>query len=316
MDLGMRVLYISSMDSGAQGYLLAKAMRDHLGWDAKALTMAESYLRYKTDWVAGHVSDDDVIEFAKSTDFFIMQDQYLGGGELRKYVNARNSCIHGLGSPLRAATGSNLVNQLRGHTLIVPPATDQTITPNLMATAFFESLIIDVDEIDTLTRGIPKNSELTVCCAVTAKKQQFIEEAKKQIEDLGIQLELVSGQSWADTIRAKARAHIILDPPSPYKAPGMNTAEGCYMDSTPVGPYSSWYYSIHPELYDYTRSYNEDVRSNGSIKDALSEAIGIEKNKTHEFTTSRKECILRYYKAEVVCKRWMHWINWALKGRI
>ncbi len=316
MGVGIvRILYISGADSGGQGYLLAKAMRDNLGWDAKALTLQESYLKYETDWVLNkNVDEQEILDFAKGTNFFIMQDQYLAGGDLQKYINTRNSCIHGLGSPLRARLAANLVNQLRGHVLVVPPATDQTITPNLMASAMFESLIIDVDEIDKLTREIKKNSELTVCCAVTAKKQEFIEEARKQIEDLDVKFETISGKSWSDTIVAKARAHIILDPPSQYTAPGMNTWEAIYMGSIPVGPYGAWSHSIHPELEYYARSYNDEIRDNKNgtaLYDAMKSAVETWGKSKIDGTT----WIRNRYGASRVAQRWKWWITWAMRRR-
>jgi len=308
----MRILYLSHSDSGNQGYLLTKAMREQLGWDARNFQNVNTYLDYETDWIEGNVDDNEVIEFAKNTDFFIMQDQYIGSGELRNYVTAKNSCIHGLGTPLRERLPNQLINQLRLHTLIVPPIPDPTITPHLLATAFFESLIINVDEIDRLVEGIQKNSELTVCCAVSTKKEKFIEEAKTKIEDLGIRFETVTQTSWKETIKAKARAHIILDPPSTDTCPSMNTWEAIYMGSIPVGPYSAWGYSIHPELEQYAKSYNAELRENNSIYDAVKEATKLTKLDMFD-DYERTKFIRDNYEPQRVVARWKWWLTWATR---
>ena len=324
--VSMKVLYISQTDSGGQGYLLARAMREHLGWDAKSLTMSPTYLDYDYDWLATEENKKDIEKFAKDTDFFIMQDRPIEINGLEQYMNTKNVCIHGLGSPLRNQLPLALIHQLRNELLIVPPAADQTITPNLMASAMFESVIINVDEIDRLTQGIHQNDELTVCCAVTEKKQPFIEETKSSIEDLGLKLEIVSGQSWRETIHAKARAHIILDPPSQYKAPGINCWEAIYMGSIPVGPYSAWSHSVHPEMEYYTRSYNDDARddepSEGRIHSALRSAKNETEGKlklskeTQKYDTMKKQNWIREnYSPERVVQRWKWWITWAIHRR-
>lgn len=327
MEVVMRIMYLSTSDSGNQGFLLCRAMREHLGWEAMSLQSVNSYLDYEYDWLDGHVSDNEVIDFAKGVDFFIMQDQYLQQGLLSKYITRKNSCIHGLGTPLRKMLPTKLINQLRLHSLIVPPAPDPTITPHLLATAFFESLIINVDKIDKLVEGVQKNSELTVCCAVSQKKEKFIEEARIKIEDLGIRFETVTQTSWRDTIKAKARAHIILDPPSDDVCPSMNTMEAIYMGSIPVGPYSAWGYSIHPELEQYAESYNQEVRENGSIYDAVKETQEWwnENKSTYKYKNknpiemkdqdswARQEWIRYNYSPQRVVARWKWWLTWAMK---
>ena len=46
----MRVLYLARYDAAGQGYLLTKAMRDVLGWDAMNCVMTQTYLDYPIDW--------------------------------------------------------------------------------------------------------------------------------------------------------------------------------------------------------------------------------------------------------------------------
>jgi hypothetical protein len=307
----MQVMYLSNSDSGGQGHLLMKAMRDCLGWKARTFQGGVSYLGYPHDMVEGITAYDEVIDFAKNTDFFIMQDQYVGQGILQRFVTPRNSCIHGLGTPLRTHLDRQLVNQLRMHTLIVPPAPDPTITPYLMATAMFESLIVDVNRIDELTKGITKNDEITVCCPVSQKKEKFIEEARKQIESMGVRFDVVTQTSWEDTIKIKARAHIILDPPSEDVCPSLNTWEAIYMGSMPVGPYSAWGYSIHPELEQYARSYNKEM-GDTTIYDEVYRAMNEMKCRTSLKTENAKRFIRETYAPEVVVKRWKWWIQWAM----
>ena len=315
----MQVMYSSNSDSGGQGHLLMKAMRECLGWKARTFQGGVSYLGYPHDMVEGVTEDYEVIDFAKNTDFFIMQDQYMGKGFLQRFVNPRNSCIHGLGTPLRTHLSEQLINQLRLHTLIVPPAPDPTITPYLMASAMFESLMVDVERIDELTREIEKNEEITVCCPVSQKKEKFIKEAKEQIESLGVRFETVTQTSWEDTIKIKARAHIILDPPSDDVCPSLNTWEAIYMGSIPVGPYSAWGYSIHPELEIFAKSYNKEMGDNKTILGEVKEAIKDtnDRNTTQSSIPSHgRDFVMRYYAPSNVVHRWKWWITWAMRRGI
>ena len=138
----MRVAYISNSDSGGQGYLLTKAMRSVLGWDARTIQGGVTYLGYPHDMVTNETPGEEIEKFLRGTDFFIMQDQYAGMDVLKEVVNTKNSCIHGLGTPLRLHLDRQLINQLRLGANIVLPMPDPTITPHLMATAAFESVIV------------------------------------------------------------------------------------------------------------------------------------------------------------------------------
>jgi hypothetical protein len=309
----MQVMYLSNSDSGGQGYLLTRAMRECLGWNARTFQGGVSYLGYPHDMIEGITEEYEVIDFAKNSDFFILQDQYMGKGILQRFATAENSCIHGLGTPLRMHLDRQLINQLRMHTLIVPPAMDPTITPYLMASAFFESLIVDVTRIDNLTENIEKNKELTVCCPVSQKKEKFIQEAREQIESLGVKFETVTQTSWEDTIKIKARAHIILDPPSEDVCPSMNALEAIYMNSIPVGPYSSWSYSIHPELEMFGKSYNKDTGENKTLIGEVKKAIEDTKIRKDTMRIPGKNFVLRYYKDTKVVQRWKWWITWAMR---
>jgi hypothetical protein len=307
----MQVMYLSNSDSGGQGNLLTEAMKTYLGWNARTFQGGVSYLGYPYDMVEGVTEQYEVIDFAKNADFFIMQDQYMGKGILQRFVTPNNSCIHGLGTPLRMHLDRQLINQLRMHTLIVPPMPDPTITPHLMATAMFESLMVDVNKIDELTKDITRNDEITVCCPVSQKKEKFIEDAKQKIESLGVRFEVITQKSWEDTIKMKAKAHIILDPPSGDVCPSLNTMEAIYMGSIPVGEYSAWGYSIHPELECYARSYNSemgDVSMGGEVKKALRDA----KNMTPMKAEIARSFIRRTYEPSVVVNRWKWWIRWAM----
>jgi hypothetical protein len=309
----MQVMYLSNSDSGGQGHLLTKAMREVLGWKARTFQGGVSYLGYPHDMIEGVTEYDEVVDFAKNSDFFIMQDQYMGKGTLQRFVTPRNSCIHGLGTPLRMHLSEQLINQLRLHTLIVPPAPDPTITPFLMASAMFESLIVDVNRINELTNGIEKNEELTICCPVSQKKEKFIQEAREQIESLGVKFETVTQTSWEDTIKIKARAHIILDPPSEDVCPSLNTWEAIYMNSIPVGPYSAWGYSIHPELDYFAKSYNPDTGENKTMLSEIKKAINDATKKKDALRVLGKDFVLRYYEDTKVVQRWKWWITWAMR---
>ena len=66
---------IGGMDSGAQGYLTADAMRRYLGWEAKCLSFRRSYLEYDYDWVRGYnVNDDEIARYARDCSLVVFID--------------------------------------------------------------------------------------------------------------------------------------------------------------------------------------------------------------------------------------------------
>jgi uncharacterized protein YacL (UPF0231 family) len=84
------------------------------------------------------------------------------------------------------------------------------------------------------------------------------------------------------------------------------------MGSIPVGPYSAWGYSIHPELEIFAKSYNKEMGDNKTIFREVKEAID-DTNTTQSVIKSHgRDFVMRYYAPSNVVRRWKWWIKWAL----
>ena len=158
----MRVLCLARYDAAGQGYLLTKAMRDHLGWDAMNCTMTQTYLDYPIDWQpAVNVDLDEVEEYGRSADFIIFQEtppRELAGFEwLRDVATTKNSCIHVVGSIARANKMGISQHQSRTGLRVMNCIADPTIAPDLFCTSPFDPFMIDVERMAAIVEKTPRN---------------------------------------------------------------------------------------------------------------------------------------------------------------
>ncbi len=319
----MRILYMSPSDSAQQGNLLTRAMRKHLGWDAKNYVSMTSYLEYEYDWLEGKNVDEKTIEeFAKGADYFIFQDQYVGEkSSIYKYVNNSNSCIHGLGTPLRATLDRRLARQLRFWDLITPVPCDPTITPHLLCSAPHEALIVNTTDMDKLLQGVEKNDEITAGCAVTEFKLPGVKIIKEQVETMGIKFEHLVNLPWKECIKKKAEWDIVIDPSSIDTSLSMNPLEAIYSNQIAVGNYSSWCFANHPELDRWVFSFNPDMgiyklKFETAMEMAINAArvMRLDTKGVRKEKKMMKEFILREYGEMKSACAWSYWIQWALAG--
>ena len=323
----MRVLLISYTDSGQQNRLLAEAMRKYLGWDAKNITVKESYLKFNTDWT---VKDNaaEALEFAQTADLFIFQDALMRVQELDlvELCGHRNTIINGMGTPMRKNTQSLLVDQMEGWA-VVPPISDETIASKLFP-APFENVIVPIEEINEITKGIKRNDIVTVCHAPTKsvlKGTDLVESILKPLDEEGVIKYLpIKGMAWDEALRAKATAHITIDslgkefggePKFPAAYGAGNAMEGLVLGHQVIGRVSPWCYALHPDLpivstWGREEKTKEIIQENTDVvKDVLM------KNTTlcRDVARTQADWVKTHFGAENQVRKWEHYVKWVME---
>jgi hypothetical protein len=88
------------------------------------------------------------------------------------------------------------------------------------------------------------------------------------------------------------------------------------MGSIPVGPYSAWGYSIHPELEIFAKSYNKEMGDNKTIFKEVKDAINdtnVRNSMKSSIPSYGRDFVMRYYAPSNVVHRWKWWITWAMR---
>ena len=240
------------MDSGNQGWLMAKAMKKYLGWDAKCLVFGESYLQYPVDWVfEQNVGIATVLEYASNCTYFIFLDSIVDIPQLPlgRYLTPNNHCIVGVGSGLRHTVDQVLMAQIKHDLVVVTPPQDETLTTQLMGVPF-DFVIVDIDEIVELVDGIEKNDEFTVCHAHTnpgSKGGELITRLESDPDLAGVKFDAISGLSWEQTIKRKAKSHVVIDD-LVMPTYGLNVLEAMVLRQHVVTRIGHWCYMIYPDF--------------------------------------------------------------------
>jgi len=302
------------MDSGCQGWLLAHAMRKHLGWTAQNLSFGTSYLAYPTDWVfEKNVSRATVMEYAKECTYFIFLDSIVDipGLPLGQFLRPNNHCIIGVGSGLRNTADYVLMDQIkRGLTVVVAPQDETTVTRVIGVP--FDFIIVDIEEIEAITKGVEKNDEFTVCHAHThggvTKGGEIIEKVMADMPD--IRFEEISGMPWRDAIRAKAKCHAIIDD-LVLPTYGLNVLEAGILHQhvlSDIGPWCYMTYVDFPFSSVNTLMTHEDVVD--TIEDQINALCEFPEMWEHKLDDA-DAWVRAHHSPEVVSERWKHFINWS-----
>jgi hypothetical protein len=305
----MRVFLIATHDNAQQHWLLAKAMRDYLGWEAMSMVKKSSYLGYETDWTVEN-NTEEAKEYIKTADLLIFQDMLLDieGLGLQQKANKKNTIINGTGSMMRIHLPVILADQRDGWA-VVPCLADETLSTVLCAPPF-ENWIVPIEKIREITRGMKKNNGISICHAPTktdVKGTMIIEEILQHyIESGEIEYERISGISWEEAIKRKAKHNIILDSfgnlTSSYGAG--NALEGLVLGQTVVSKISPWCYALHPDL-PMTTTFGKDQ------KEVIDNTIHRRRNGITTCDWGRM-WVERHFSAENQITHWEHYINWVM----
>ncbi len=314
----MRVFLLAETDNAQQSFLLAKAMRDHMGWDAKSMVMKETYLKYPTDWTMEN-NVDEAAEFAKTADLFIFQDQLMTSKKLQleKYATHRNTIVSGTGSRMRANIDAMRQDQQEGWA-IVPMLCDTTISMKLCAPPF-ENWIVPVERIEELTDGMYKNEKVSVCHAPTKMGYKGTEEFEKILQpwiDSGdIEYERITGVSWEDAIKHKAKHHIILDSLGDTHYNAGNSLEGLVLCQRVISNIDPWCYCLHTNLPMAT-TWKKDIKQ--VIDDEIRKTMTDwgETKVTKQWIEERAIglwWVERHFSAKNQVGKWEQYIKWVME---
>jgi len=294
----MRIFLISQYDCAGQNYLLAQAMRNHLGWDAKAMTLSQTYLNYPTDWTMDN--RDEAQEFAEGADVLIFQEVLfkVPGMKLEKLALPDNTIIYGLGSMMRSHL-LDTVNYMRNGYHILPPLSDPTIT-QYIGGAPFEAIIVD-PRIEDLVKGIKRNKTITISHAPT-KEMKGEETFEKIVKELGVEWMVVKGKSWEEAIKERAKAHIMLDSLGDVSY-GLACLEGLVLGQAVVSNISPWCYALHPDLPMITL-WKEDIQK--AIKAAITYKMRL------QLLKDGKSWVKNYFSPDVQASNWENYIEFAI----
>lgn len=314
----MRVFLIAETDNAQQNFLLAKAMRDHMGWEAKSMALKETYLKYQTDWTMEN-NVDEAAEFAKTADLFIFQDQLMTSDKLKleKYATHHNTIISGTGSRMRANADALRQDQQEGWA-IVPMLCDTTLSMKLCAPPF-ENWIVPMERINELTKGIYKNKKVSICHAPTKMGYKGTEEFEKVLQpwiDSGdIEYERITGASWEEAIKRKAKHHIILDSLGDTHYNAGNSLEGLALSQAVISNIDPWCYCLHPYL-PMTTVWKKDIKQ--VIDDEIRKMINDwgETKVTKQWIEERAIglwWVEQHFSAKNQVKKWEQYIKWVME---
>jgi len=324
----MKILYFGSYDPAAQMYLTAKAMRDHLGWEAHSLMTQQTWLNYDYDWWLGNnVELSEVIEFARSCDYLIMADIYGQApllGDIYELCTPKNSCVAALGTPFRKNMPTILYNQIHSGTVALVPPMEVTMIPNVISVPM-DHLIVDVETIRKLTQLLPscRKGPVSICHAtVDDNRGRLLYEkviSRLQSDGHDIKWDVIRGVPWAETIVRKNQSHITLDSIH-IPIPGLNCMEGLLLGHEVVSAVDPWCYMINPDLP--IRSFHPASTGKSledGLYDALCEVIFRVRAKIDGEESGRGmveydgNWVLNHNSPGIVASRWLYFMNWALR---
>jgi len=300
---------VGGMDSGGQAWLTAHAMREYLNWDAHSLVFQTSYLDYPVDWLYNsNVTDETLEAYADTCTFFVFLDSVHPA--FGKWLKPHNYCVIGVGTGLRHRADYVLMDQIKhGMSVIVPPQ-DETVVNRVIGTPF-DFVIVDCDEIDSLTRGIEQNGEFTVCHAHTHSSHKgvdVIESLHEQFPD--VVFDEISGLSWADAIKRKAKAHVVLDD---FLLPtyGLNVLESGVLGQIAISNIGPWCYMIYPDLPFIT--VNPAVTGISMLECAslqLKRVQSISADVGLKYPNYARPWVLSHHHPAVVAEKWKWYVRW------
>jgi len=302
----MKVFLFAIHDNGQQHFTLADAMRTELGWDAKSMVMKESYLGFKTDWTY-EKNLKEAQEFIEDTDLFIFQDMLMcvDGLELQKYAGHKNTIINGTGSMMRANIPILREMQKEGWKMVTSLC-DSTIASHI-ASPPFQNWIVPIERINELTKGIERNEEFSICHAPTntrGKGTEKIEKILKSIND--IKYERVTGMSWEEAIKKKAKYHMIIDSMGDNCYNAGNSLEGLVLGQHVLTAMDGWCLATH----DWIPITNIRENTETVIRKTIEEAKGGDRN---WMLREEKEWVEDHFGKKKQMKRWKNFIDWVMQ---
>lgn len=312
----MRVMCIGWYDNADQLHLTSKALREYLGWEAKSLALkGTTYLGYAPDWVlGGNVEADEVLDYARDTDFFIFQDLFhiLPDLDFRPYLHPGNCCIAATGSNARDRADSLHMSQIREGVNIVTALHDSTIS-KLVYPAPFDCTVVDTNLIRHLSEGTRRSDVFSVIHAPTnrfVKGSELVRRVMEMFGDDVIYTEL-SSQSWADCIRAKACHHVTIDQLL-IPAYGLNSLESLVLGHRVISNIDPWCYAHIPDL-PIRSVYPADEGMEDRLYQEILDAkdlfyAGFLKEQNAEFVEQN-------FGLWITARRWKHYAE-HLKGRL
>ena len=310
----MKVLSMAINDNGQQSYLLAKAMRDYLKWDARSITFSTSYLNFPADWTARDA--DKAMAFAEDADLLIFQDAPIWDKnfDMRKLAGPNNTIVNGTGSVMRRKMGELLVMQYKGY-VVVPPLCDETLSSHMMGVPF-ENWIVPTGTISEVTRGITPPDDIVCICHAPTKKvikgTEMIESIlEPMIKEGTVKYTRIEGMSWENALKEKAKNHIILDSFGNLTATygAGNALEGLALGQTVISKISPWAYALHPDLPMIT-TFGKDAKK--VIEDEVRFRKCMEYKTNTDVANYNRRWVNQHFSPGVQISKWKNFIDWMM----
>ena len=303
----MKVFLFAYTDNGQQHFVLADAMRTELGWDAKSMVMQETWLGFKTDWI--YKRDlKEAQEFIKDADLFIFQDALLSIENLdfQKYVTPGNTIINGTGTRMRMHAQALRRMQEVGWRMVTSLC-DSTIASKI-ASPPFQNWIVPIETINELTKGIERNDEFSICHAPTNPTGKGTEKIEKIVKSVrNIRYERITGTPWEETIKRKAKSHMIIDSLGDNCYNAGNSLEGLVLGQHVLTAMDGWCLATH----DWIPITNIRESTETAIKKTIEEAKRGDRN---WMLREEKEWVEDHFGKKRQIKRWKNFIDWVMEG--
>lgn len=321
MNAKRQILFIESYDPAAQGYLTCKAMRKHLGWNARNVITAQTWLEYDYDWQVGKERTiEEIVTFAEDCDFVFIQDGFVPK-ELEPVTKTNcfkkgRTAVVAYGTPLRNTMDRWLARSIRGAAVLVPPF-EYTMVPE-MITIPLNHQIVDVEGVEKYSEEIKRNDKITICHATVSynRGREIYEKVVGKLkEKYDIQFDVIQGMNWRSTIRKKAEAHITIDS-NLIHIPGLNCMEGLLLGHEVVSNISPWVYMVHPDLpiHSFNVAYRESTGDSieKTIYTKLENAIKSIEDGTNDAQRDKyRKWVIDNNRPEIVAKRFEHFLEFV-----
>jgi molybdopterin synthase catalytic subunit len=310
---------LSITDNGEQNYLLARAMRNYLKWDAKSIVGRETWLGYRTDWTTTN-NLEEMNEFAEDCDLFIFQDMLISptdetgepSTKIQKLANKNNTIISGSGTLMRNNLQA-LQEMLMEGWHIIPPMSDPTIAL-YMGAAPFEHWMIPTAEILDLTKDIKRKDpgdEITLVHAATKTKRKgtklwrkAVDEVKKTVQN--IVYEEITRTPWKEAIRKKATGHVLLNSLGD-ESYGLSCLESLLLGQIVISNITEWDYLLHPDLPMVTTNKREQGEVIQEVIKYIRERAPAGKSFDEE---DNANWVIEHFSEREVVQRWKKYIRW------
>lgn len=305
----MNCLIICFWDNGSQGINLCNALNKYTEYEARCITIQQSYLDFDTDilwaeWgtpkrkleLRSLLADTDFFIFSEFMPYDTQMKQVLEEIGLLRKVNPKNTIIRTAGSVARMQGDKYLLSWIRNGWMFAGPIYDWTLFGQFGRIAPVDYIC----PIEKMPEPDPPKDKIRVCFAPTKKEKgerEFTNVLSSLVEKYdNIEAVPITGKSWKESIEIKKTCNVSFDQ---FMIPSYanNAIEGMWLKHAVLSKLTSWAYMVRRDLPIL------DVGNEMELHEDLRHLIeNIEEIEEHGMRG--REYVERYHTAKIVAQQW------------